>query len=222
MPIQPYRTRSLARVKKKTPKGRIVIHYIKRKPAKAKCAICKKPLLGVPNLPPNKLRKLSKTQKRPERPYGGYLCPSCLKKKILQETKNITYKKIEPGRLVIKLAGREAGKLAVIIERVDDNFVIIDGQVKKRKCNINHLATLDKKMKITKTITKQDLKKEFKNLGYEIKTTKPKPKKEKPKQLRLKKIKETQKEKKKEKKKKTKIKETKKEKKKEKKKETKK
>ncbi len=187
MPIQPQRTRSLVRIKKKTPSGKIVIHYRKRKPAKPKCAICKKPLLGVPKDLPYKIKKLSKTQKRPERPYGGYLCSSCMRKKILEKVPNLKKEKLEPGRLVIKTAGREAGSIAVILKKIDDNFVLIDGQVKRRKCNIGHIETLDQKIKITKDITKQDIKKKFKELGYEIKITKPKPKKEKPKKQRLKK-----------------------------------
>ncbi|MEM0092596.1 MAG: 50S ribosomal protein L34e, partial [Saccharolobus sp.] len=41
----------------------------------AKCALCKKPLHGTRT---NKLYKYSKVEKRPERPFGGYLCPKCL------------------------------------------------------------------------------------------------------------------------------------------------
>lgn len=184
MPISPQRTRTLRRVRKKTPKGKIVTHYIQRRPSKSKCAVCKNPLLGMPNLVPHKLKKLSKTQRRPERPYGGYLCPACLKKKILLENKNLKNEKIEVGRLVVKLAGREAGKVAVVLEVLNSSFVILDGQVKKRKCNINHIATLNQKIKITKSATKEELKKEFKKLGYDLSIKKSKPKKEKPKKVR--------------------------------------
>ena len=69
----------IKRVKKRTPSGRIVIRLKKKKPKKAKCAICKKPLHGVPRLIPSKMKKLAKTKKRPERLYGGYLCSRCLK-----------------------------------------------------------------------------------------------------------------------------------------------
>lgn len=73
------RSRSLARRYVRLPGGDTVIHYRKRKPAPAKCAICKKPLNGVPRLRPVDLRKLPKSMRRPERPYGGYLCPRCLR-----------------------------------------------------------------------------------------------------------------------------------------------
>ena len=69
MPEGRRKSRSLRRVYVRTPGGKTVIHYRKRKPSKAKCAICKKPLHGVPRERPAELRKLSKTEKRPSRPY---------------------------------------------------------------------------------------------------------------------------------------------------------
>lgn len=69
-------------VLKKTPGGRIVVHYEKKKPKKAKCAICKSKLRGVPNLLPVKMRNLPKSSKRPDRPYGGFLDHKCLEKLI--------------------------------------------------------------------------------------------------------------------------------------------
>ncbi len=74
------RSRSLARKYRRTPGGRTVVHYERRKPSQAKCMICHKPLGGVPRLRPVKLRKLPRSSKRPERPYGGVICPRCLRK----------------------------------------------------------------------------------------------------------------------------------------------
>ncbi|MGC8982584.1 MAG: 50S ribosomal protein L34e [Desulfurococcaceae archaeon] len=78
MPRPKFRTRSWRRIKVTTPGGRSTIHYEKRRPSKAKCAICGSELHGVPALRPYQLSKLAKTEKRPERPYGGYICPRCL------------------------------------------------------------------------------------------------------------------------------------------------
>ena len=52
------------------------------KQAKARCALCKSLLGGVPNRSHAGMSKLAKTQKRPERPFGGVLCPSCLSQVI--------------------------------------------------------------------------------------------------------------------------------------------
>ncbi len=78
MPIQPYRTRSLRRVKKKL-SGRVTTHYKRRKPKKAHCSKCKKPLGGIPRNIPYKIKQLPKSQRRPKRMYAGVLCPECLK-----------------------------------------------------------------------------------------------------------------------------------------------
>ncbi|MEB3773956.1 MAG: 50S ribosomal protein L34e [Desulfurococcales archaeon] len=72
------RSRSLRRVYRRTPGGRETILYERRRPGPARCARCGKPLAGVPRLRPSRMRRLSKTAKRPERPYGGVLCPRCL------------------------------------------------------------------------------------------------------------------------------------------------
>ncbi len=72
------RSRSLRRVKVRTPGGEVVVHYEKRRPGPARCARCGRPLNGVPRVRPNILRNMAKTSKRPERPYGGVLCPRCL------------------------------------------------------------------------------------------------------------------------------------------------
>ncbi|MGC9106242.1 MAG: 50S ribosomal protein L14e [Thermoprotei archaeon] len=62
---------------------------------------------------------------------------------------------IEVGRIVVKTRGREAGKKAVIVDIVDQNFVVITGPksvtgVKRRKVNINHIEPTDKKIDIPK------------------------------------------------------------------------
>ena len=55
----------------------------------------------------------------------------------------------EPGRVCIKIAGREAGKYCVVLEVIDENFVLVQGpEVKKRRCNIAHLQALPEKVEI--------------------------------------------------------------------------
>jgi len=56
----------------------------------------------------------------------------------------------EVGRLCVKLAGRDAGLKCVIVEILDNNFVMIDGQTRRRKCNVKHLEPLKEVVKIEK------------------------------------------------------------------------
>jgi len=73
------RSRSEKRRRVRTPGKKLVTHYKKKKSGIARCAVCKKPLHGVPRLNPSEMRKLSKSKKRPERPYGGNLCSKCMR-----------------------------------------------------------------------------------------------------------------------------------------------
>ncbi|MCI2414638.1 MAG: 50S ribosomal protein L34e [Candidatus Aramenus sp.] len=79
MPRPALRSRSLRKISVKLPSGRSATHYERRKNSEAVCAMCKRPLRGVPT---NGVNKLSKTKKRPQRMFGGYLCHSCLEKLI--------------------------------------------------------------------------------------------------------------------------------------------
>jgi len=60
----------------------------------------------------------------------------------------------EVGRMCLKTAGREAGKYCVVIKNMEDNFVMVTGpksatQVKRRRCNTEHLEPLTEKIKIS-------------------------------------------------------------------------
>ncbi|MEM4816646.1 MAG: 50S ribosomal protein L14e, partial [Desulfurococcaceae archaeon] len=55
---------------------------------------------------------------------------------------------IEIGRICVKLAGREAGRKCVIVDIIDENFVLITGPkqltgVKRRRVNIKHIEPLN-------------------------------------------------------------------------------
>ncbi len=77
MPRPSRRSRTLRRVKVRTPGGDVTMHYRKRKPASAVCKECGKELHGVPRERPYIMRGLAKTEKRPERIFGGVLCGAC-------------------------------------------------------------------------------------------------------------------------------------------------
>jgi large subunit ribosomal protein L34e len=80
MPRGMYRSRTLRRVKVRTPGGKVNLHYEQRKPSKAVCTSCQKVLTGVARELPHKLAKLPKTKRRPERPFGGVLCSRCTRR----------------------------------------------------------------------------------------------------------------------------------------------
>lgn len=73
---------TFAKKQVRTPGGRTVERHMRRKPSKAVCAGCGLELKGVPRELPVKMANLPKTHKRPERPYGGVLCSSCMRSKL--------------------------------------------------------------------------------------------------------------------------------------------
>ncbi|RLG78982.1 MAG: 50S ribosomal protein L34e [Thermoprotei archaeon] len=70
------RSHSMKRLKRRTPGGVSKTLYKRRKRAVARCAVCGRPLGGVPT-DPKELRGGGRTRKRPERMFGGVLCPQC-------------------------------------------------------------------------------------------------------------------------------------------------
>ena len=101
------------------------------------------------------------------------------------------------GRVCKKVAGREAGKVCVIVSQSEGHFVLIDGEVKRRNCNRNHLEPLNVKVDIKEDASTKDVLSALQNAGFEVqglkegtsKTAGPKP-------VKLRKVKEKKAEKK--------------------------
>lgn len=80
----------------------------------------------------------------------------------------------EVGRLCLKLAGRDAGNPCVIVERVDERFVVIDGATRRRKVNVAHLEPLTEVIDIKNKASHDDVKKVFESKGFSVLNTKKK------------------------------------------------
>lgn len=77
---------------------------------------------------------------------------------------------IEVGRICVKTKGREAGSKCVIVDIIDDNFVLITGPkdisgVKRRRVNIMHLEPTDKKIDIQKGASDEEVKRKLQEAG---------------------------------------------------------
>jgi large subunit ribosomal protein L14e len=88
------------------------------------------------------------------------------------------------GRVCVKTAGRDAGKKCVVVEILEGNYVMIDGETRRRKCNIKHLEPLIKHVDIGDGASHDDVVSVFKDMGIEIAEKKPRPKTERPKKVR--------------------------------------
>lgn len=69
---------------------------------------------------------------------------------------------MEKGRVCMKVAGREAGKICVVLKKIDESFVEITGPriltgVKRRKCNVAHLEPLPYLLEIEENFSDSQL-----------------------------------------------------------------
>ncbi len=82
----------------------------------------------------------------------------------------------------MKVAGREAGRKCVIIDIIDENFVLVTGPksltgVKRRRVNIKHIEPLDKTLKIKRGASDEEVLKAIAEEGlteFMKETVKPK------------------------------------------------
>jgi len=79
----------MKKVTRRTVTGKNVIVYRKGRIAAAVCSNCGRELHGIPRLTKLQLGKLSKSEKRPNRKFGGYLCSKCTKEFLRNAARNI-------------------------------------------------------------------------------------------------------------------------------------
>ena len=72
---------------KKTPGGKYYFKRVADKPNYAHCATCDRVLPGVARGTQVEIRRMSKSERSPSRPYGGQLCSPCLKRKLINATR---------------------------------------------------------------------------------------------------------------------------------------
>ncbi len=71
----------------KTPGGQYYLKSVRSKNNYHHCANCGRKLPGMPRGTNSEIRKLSRTERRPSRPYGGQLCSPCLRRKMINDNR---------------------------------------------------------------------------------------------------------------------------------------
>ncbi len=77
---------------------------------------------------------------------------------------------IEVGRVCVKTMGREAGKKCVVVDIIDEKFVLITGPksvsgVKRRRANIKHVEPTPYKLEIARGATDDEVVKAIEKAG---------------------------------------------------------
>ena len=79
------------------------------------------------------------------------------------------------GRLCVKIAGRDAGNKCVVVEESGQGYVVVDGNVRRKKVNVKHLEPLAQVLEVGKG-SHDEVKKAFEKLNlavWEKKSKKP-------------------------------------------------
>jgi len=77
---------------------------------------------------------------------------------------------ISVGSVCIKTSGREKGKYAVVVKKIDENFVLVTGPkkltgVKRRKANILHLKETGYTLQIKEDASDEEVLNAWKSSG---------------------------------------------------------
>jgi len=94
---------------------------------------------------------------------------------------------IDIGRVCIKTAGRDAGKKCVVLDVVDNGYVLVDGQTRRKKVNIKHLEPTREVLEIQQGASHEVVADAFSKVGINLQESKPKKKAQRPKEVRRKK-----------------------------------
>jgi len=95
---------SFRKIQRKTPGGITVTHYNYKLHSKHLCAICKEVLHGKPRVRPAEMKHLGKSERKPERPFGGMLCPQCSRLIMMYRAK-VKYNVMSKDDVPISLRG---------------------------------------------------------------------------------------------------------------------
>ena len=74
----------------------------------------------------------------------------------------------EVGRICVKLAGRDAGRKCVIVEELDNHYVLVDGDVRRKKVNICHLEPLEEMLDIKEKASTETVKAAFAKKSWTV------------------------------------------------------
>lgn len=75
---------------------------------------------------------------------------------------------MEVGQVCVKIAGRDAGLECVVVDVLDGNLVLIDGNTRRRKCNIKHLEIINNFLDLNKNASHNEVVGAMKAAGIRV------------------------------------------------------
>jgi len=74
----------------------------------------------------------------------------------------------EIGRICYKTAGRDSNNACVIVEVIDEKYVLVDGATRRKKVNTIHLEPTQKVIKLAKGAKTEDVVKALEKEGFAV------------------------------------------------------
>ncbi|MFT4308240.1 MAG: KOW motif-containing protein [Candidatus Woesearchaeota archaeon] len=74
---------------------------------------------------------------------------------------------ISVGSVVMKIAGRDAGRIGVVLD-VKDGRVLIDGQVRRREVSSAHVEPVNRTVEVSKGASTETVREALKAIGVEF------------------------------------------------------
>jgi len=99
----------MKKVKRRMPGGALKFIFKRKMHSKHKCAICSGELSSVPRGKPTIIKRLTRSARRPTRPFGGQLCSKCMRKVVAMKAK-LKLKAISADAVPISLREYVIGK----------------------------------------------------------------------------------------------------------------
>jgi len=87
MPARRHRSRTYKKKQVRTPGGRVARHYKEKRKGGAVCALCGRPLGGVPRISGGRIGSLPRSSRMPNRPFAGYFCVACSRRFLLEKVR---------------------------------------------------------------------------------------------------------------------------------------
>ena len=72
------------------------------------------------------------------------------------------------GRLCVKIAGRDAGNKCVVVQEVNEKFVVVDGATRRKKVNLKHLEPLAEFLEIKEGATHEEVAQAFEKKSWQV------------------------------------------------------
>ncbi|MCD6589843.1 KOW motif-containing protein [Candidatus Woesearchaeota archaeon] len=73
------------------------------------------------------------------------------------------------GDVCLKIAGRDAGLVGVVVKIEENGYLLLDGQVRRRAVNPIHVEPIGRNVKIKENATHEEVVEALKKLGIEVK-----------------------------------------------------